>query len=66
VGPDLAAQRHFAGYLEGSKFLVFLHLGRLCCGNQSAVVREEDTRISFTEKRVTAITYCKSNYAADD
>jgi hypothetical protein len=35
-GPDLAAQRYFAGYFENSKFLV-LHFGRLRCGEQSAI-----------------------------
>jgi hypothetical protein len=35
-GPDLAAQRYFAGYFENSKILV-LHFGRLRCGNRTAI-----------------------------
>jgi hypothetical protein len=35
-GPDLAAQRYFAGYFQNSKFLV-LHFGRFRCGDQTAI-----------------------------
>ena len=35
-GPNLAAQRYFAGNFENSKFIV-LHFGRLRCGNQTAI-----------------------------
>jgi hypothetical protein len=56
-GPDLAAQRYFAGYFENSKFLV-LHFGRLRCGEQSA--------IRFTQKKVDHYHLLKSYYGPSD
>jgi hypothetical protein len=64
-GPDLAAQRYFAGYLENSKFLV-LHFGRLRCGDQGAICTQGRCLHQVYGKEGDRYHLLKSYYGPDD
>jgi hypothetical protein len=64
-GPDLAAQRYFAGYLENSKFLV-LHFGRLRCGDRGAICTQGRCLRQVYGKEGDRYHLLKSYYGPDD
>ena len=64
-GPDLAAQRYFAGYLQNSKFLV-LHFGRLRCGDKTAICTQGRCLHQVYRKEGDRYHLLKSYYGPDD
>jgi hypothetical protein len=64
-GPDLAAQRYFAGYFENSKFLV-LDFGRLRCGKQNAICTQGRCLHQVYGKEGVRYHLLKSYYGSDD
>jgi hypothetical protein len=64
-GPDLAAQRYFAGYVEDSKFLV-LHFGRLRCGDRGAICTHRRCLHQVYGKEGDRYHLLKSYYDPDD
>jgi hypothetical protein len=64
-GPNLAAQRYFAGYFENSKFLV-LHFGRLRCSDQTAICTQDRCLHQVYGKEGDHYHLLKSYYGPDD
>jgi hypothetical protein len=64
-GPNLAAQRYFAGYFENSKFLV-LHFGRLRCSDQTAICTQGRCLHQVYGKEGDHYHLLKSYYGPDD
>jgi hypothetical protein len=64
-GPDLAAQRYFAGYYGKSEFLV-LHFGRLRCGNRNAICSQGRCLHQVYAKEGDRYHLMKSYYGPDD
>jgi hypothetical protein len=64
-GPDLAAQRYFAGYFANSKYLV-LHFGRLRCGSRTAICTQGRCLHQVYGKEGNRYHLLKSYYGPDD
>jgi hypothetical protein len=64
-GPNLAAQRYFAGYLENSKFIV-LHFGRLRCSDHTAICSQGRCLRQVYGKEGDHYHLLKSCYGPDD
>ena len=64
-GPDLAAQRYFAGYFEDSKFLV-LNFGRLRCNGHTSICTRGRCLHQVYGKDGDHYHLLKSYYGPDD
>jgi hypothetical protein len=64
-GPDMAAQRYFAGYYGNSEFLV-LRFGRLRCGDRNAICTQGRCLHQVYAKEGDRYHLVKSYYGPDD
>jgi hypothetical protein len=64
-GPNLAAQRYFAGYFENSQFLV-LHFGRLRCSDLTAICTQARCLHQVYRKERDHYHLLKSYYSPGD